>query len=91
MTPAPFDGLEVRFLTGSQSLYGDDTLRQVAEQAEAVVRALDEAADVPVRLVAQPVLTTHGTLSADVHLLEKPFTSAELMQALQEQLQARPR
>jgi hypothetical protein len=40
---------------------------------------------------AQPVLTTHGTLSADVHLLEKPFTSAELMQALQEQLQARPR
>jgi two-component system cell cycle sensor histidine kinase/response regulator CckA len=35
---------------------------------------------------AQPVLTTHGTLSADVHLLEKPFTSAELMHALQEQL-----
>ncbi|BBH68849.1 histidine kinase [Actinoplanes sp. OR16] len=39
---------------------------------------------------AQPVLTTHGTLSADVHLLEKPFTSAELMRALHEQLQARP-
>jgi CheY-like chemotaxis protein len=35
---------------------------------------------------AQPVLTTHGTLSADVHLLEKPFTSAELMHALQDQL-----
>ncbi|MEU4564000.1 PAS domain S-box protein [Actinoplanes sp. NPDC023936] len=39
---------------------------------------------------AQPVLTTHGTLSADVHLLEKPFTSAELMRALHEELQARP-
>ena len=39
---------------------------------------------------AQPVLTTHGTLSADVHLLEKPFTSAELMQALHEELQAKP-
>ncbi|MGA5299972.1 PAS domain S-box protein [Nucisporomicrobium flavum] len=31
---------------------------------------------------AQPVLTTHGTLAADVHLLEKPFTGAELLQAL---------
>ncbi|WP_229075977.1 PAS domain S-box protein [Actinoplanes sp. DH11] len=39
---------------------------------------------------AQPVLTTHGTLSAEVHLLEKPFTSAELMRALHEELQARP-
>ncbi|MEV6302930.1 PAS domain S-box protein [Actinoplanes sp. NPDC051861] len=36
---------------------------------------------------AQPVLTNHGTLSADVHLLEKPFTSAELMRALHEELQ----
>ncbi|MBB2948731.1 hypothetical protein FB565_008514 [Actinoplanes lutulentus] len=39
---------------------------------------------------AQPVLTTHGTLSAEVHLLEKPFTSAELMRALHEELQAKP-
>ncbi|GAA4972703.1 PAS domain S-box protein [Actinoplanes utahensis] len=39
---------------------------------------------------AQPVLTTHGTLSADVHLLEKPFTSAELMRALHDELQAKP-
>ncbi|MEV6599920.1 PAS domain S-box protein [Actinoplanes sp. NPDC051346] len=39
---------------------------------------------------AQPVLTTHGTLAADVHLLEKPFTGAELMQALHEQLRNSP-
>ncbi|MFC7529821.1 PAS domain S-box protein [Actinoplanes sp. GCM10030250] len=39
---------------------------------------------------AQPVLTTHGTLSAEVHLLEKPFTSAELMRALHDELQAKP-
>ncbi|WP_204297206.1 PAS domain S-box protein [Actinoplanes campanulatus] len=39
---------------------------------------------------AQPVLTTHGTLSAEVHLLEKPFTGAELMRALHEELQAKP-
>ncbi|MEV8508463.1 PAS domain S-box protein [Actinoplanes sp. NPDC051475] len=35
---------------------------------------------------AQPVLTTHGTLAADVLLLEKPFTGEELMTALHEQL-----
>jgi two-component system, cell cycle sensor histidine kinase and response regulator CckA len=37
---------------------------------------------------AQPVLTTHGTLAADVHLLEKPFTGAELMRALHDQRHA---
>jgi two-component system, cell cycle sensor histidine kinase and response regulator CckA len=31
---------------------------------------------------AQPILTSHGTLDADVHLLEKPFTSTDLLAAL---------
>ncbi|MET0492207.1 MAG: PAS domain S-box protein [Actinoplanes sp.] len=35
---------------------------------------------------AQPVLTTHGTLAAGVHLLEKPFTGTELIRALHEQI-----
>ncbi|BCJ46291.1 histidine kinase [Actinoplanes ianthinogenes] len=39
---------------------------------------------------AQPVLTNHGTLAVGVHLLEKPFTSAELMRALHDELQAKP-
>ncbi|NIK61479.1 L-arabinose isomerase [Kribbella shirazensis] len=47
---------EVWFFTGSQDLYGEETLRQVAEQSEAVVRALDESADVPARVVWKPVL-----------------------------------
>jgi hypothetical protein len=34
---------------------------------------------------AQPVLTTHDTLAAGVHLVEKPFSGAELVQALHEQ------
>ena len=32
---------EVWFLTGSQDLYGDDTLRQVAEQSQDVVDLLN--------------------------------------------------
>ncbi len=53
-----FGQREVWFLTGSQGLYGEDTLRQVAEQSQEVARALDEAGDIPVRVVWKPVLTS---------------------------------
>jgi L-arabinose isomerase len=52
----PFEDKEVWFLTGSQDLYGDETLRQVAEQSQQVVAALAEAPDVPTRIVFKPVL-----------------------------------
>ena len=49
---------EIWFLTGSQSLYGDDTLQQVAEQSQEIARTLDAADAIPVRIVWKPVLTT---------------------------------
>ncbi len=52
----PFAGREIWFLTGSQDLYGEDTLRQVADQSQAIARALDDATAVPVRVVWKPVL-----------------------------------
>jgi L-arabinose isomerase len=52
----PFEGKELWFLTGSQDLYGEETLRQVAEQSQQVVAALDGAAEIPVRVVWKPVL-----------------------------------
>jgi L-arabinose isomerase len=48
---------EVWFLTGSQGLYGPDTLRQVAAQSQQIARALDDQADLGVRVVWTPVLT----------------------------------
>ena len=36
----PFDGCEIWFLTGSQDLYGEDTLAQVAEQSQEVARTV---------------------------------------------------
>ena len=51
--PPSFDGLEIWFVTGSQNLYGEETLRQVAEQSQAVVAGLD---GLPVRVVWKPVL-----------------------------------
>ena len=47
---------EVWFLTGSQALYGEETLRQVAAQSQEVARLLDASPDVPVRIVWKPVL-----------------------------------
>jgi L-arabinose isomerase len=51
------EGYEVWFLTGSQHLYGPETLEQVASQSQAIATALGSSADVPVRVVWKPVLT----------------------------------
>jgi L-arabinose isomerase len=51
------DGLEVWFLTGSQHLYGEETLRQVAGQSRSIADALEVAPAVPVTVVWKPVLT----------------------------------
>ncbi|NED98823.1 L-arabinose isomerase [Phytoactinopolyspora halotolerans] len=48
---------EVWFLTGSQGLYGEDALRQVAEQSQQVAKELDGAGSIPVRVVWKPILT----------------------------------
>ncbi len=50
--------LEAWFVTGSQSLYGEDVLRQVADNSRHIVEALSLTAGLPVRLVFQPVVTT---------------------------------
>ncbi|WP_431220071.1 L-arabinose isomerase [Leifsonia xyli] len=51
------DGYEVWFLTGSQHLYGPETLAQVADQSRAIADQLGASSDVPVRVVWKPVLT----------------------------------
>ncbi|RKT35897.1 L-arabinose isomerase [Microbacterium sp. AG1240] len=47
------DAFEVWFVTGSQNLYGEETLRQVAEQSQAVA---DGLSGLPVKVVWKPVL-----------------------------------
>ncbi|HWM32815.1 MAG TPA: L-arabinose isomerase [Pseudolysinimonas sp.] len=47
----------VWFLTGSQGLYGEETLRQVAEQSRAVAAGLGDAPGIPVHVEWKPVLT----------------------------------
>jgi len=52
----PYADREIWFLTGSQDLYGEDTLRQVAEQSQTIARLLDESGEVPAKVVWKPVL-----------------------------------
>lgn len=52
------EGLEVWFVTGSQDLYGDETLRRVEEQSTRVVSGLAGSPHIPVRVTRKPVLTT---------------------------------
>jgi L-arabinose isomerase len=57
-TRGQLNHLEIWFVTGSQQLYGEETLRQVAEQSRAIAGALAAADTIPVRVVWQPVVTT---------------------------------
>ncbi len=60
------DAYEVWFLTGSQGLYGEETLRQVAAQSRQIAATLGEASDVPVTVVWMPVLTDAAAIRRTV-------------------------
>ena len=47
---------EVWFITGSQDLYGEETLKQVAEHSQQIARGLDNSGNIPVRIVYKPVV-----------------------------------
>ena len=49
---------EAWFVTGSQHLYGEETLKQVAEDSNKIARALSDSAKIPVKIVFKPVLKT---------------------------------
>ncbi|MDX2189191.1 MAG: L-arabinose isomerase [Bacteroidota bacterium] len=48
--------LEVWFVTGSQHLYGEETLKQVASHSQSIAKYLDESKQVPVNVVYKPVV-----------------------------------
>jgi len=46
------------FVTGSQHLYGPETLEQVAEHSREIASTLNDTASIPVQVIYKPVLTT---------------------------------
>ena len=49
---------EVWFVTGSQHLYGEETLRQVADNSWVIATSLAENPKIPVKILPKPVLTS---------------------------------
>ncbi len=56
--------LEVWFATGSQHLYGEETLEKVAAHAQQVALSLHASASIPVTVVFKPVLKTTEEIHA---------------------------
>ena len=50
--------LEAWFVTGSQHLYGQEALKKVEQHGTFVAHALGESPAMPVKIVAQPVMTS---------------------------------
>jgi len=54
---------KIWFLTGTQHLYGEDTLVQVAKNSQAVVDGLNQSADIPLSIVFKPILKTQEEIT----------------------------
>mgnify|MGYP003125839877 FL=1 len=55
---------EIWFVTGSQHLYGPETLKQVASNSKAIVDGLNATGKLPVNLVFKPIVTTPDEITA---------------------------
>jgi L-arabinose isomerase len=53
---------EVWFVTGSQHLYGEETLKQVAVHSQEIAEAFDKSNLIPVQVKFKPVLTTPDSI-----------------------------
>lgn len=49
---------EIWFVTGSQHLYGEETLRQVAANSQEIVKGLNTSSHIPVNIIFKPTVKT---------------------------------
>src|SRR5207249_2487852 len=54
--------LEAWFVTGSQHLYGSETLKAVEQHSTTIARALSESSLIPVKIIAKPVMTSSESI-----------------------------
>ncbi len=63
----PFNELELWFVTGSQHLYGEETLKQVASHSKEIAAAFNNSETIPVSVVFKPTVKTteeiYGTIA----------------------------
>jgi L-arabinose isomerase len=56
--------LSVWFITGSQHLYGEETLKQVDAHSQEIATWLNDAKQIPVSVIFKPVVTTPEDITA---------------------------
>ncbi len=56
--------LEVWFVTGSQHLYGGETLKKVAEHSQQIAKSLNDAAQIPVQVIFKPTVKSTEEIQA---------------------------
>ena len=49
---------EIWFVTGSQHLYGDETLRQVAKNSQEIVKGFNASSQLPIKIIHKPTVKT---------------------------------
>lgn len=54
---------EIWFVTGSQHLYGEETLKRVRDDSEKIAAYLDRLEEIPVKIVFKPVLTSAAAIT----------------------------
>jgi L-arabinose isomerase len=60
----PYMGMEVWFVAGSQHLYGPGPLKQVQQNVNEMVGGMVAGGDLPVKLVAKPIVTRAEEITA---------------------------
>jgi L-arabinose isomerase len=58
-----FPNQHIWFVTGSQDLYGEETLKQVAVHSQAMVDQINKAGTIPAQLVWKPVVLTSSGIA----------------------------
>ena len=56
--------LEVWFVTGSQHLYGPETLKAVAKHSQEIAKTLNASSAIPVKVVFKPVMVSPDAITA---------------------------
>ena len=50
--------MEIWFVTGSQHLYGEETLNKVAKHSRVIATSFNDAKEIPVNIKYKPTVTT---------------------------------
>jgi L-arabinose isomerase len=58
-----FDEFEVWFVTGSQHLYGEETLKKVAQHSREMAQQMNQSGRLPVKAIFKPVVTTPDAIT----------------------------